>query len=301
MSKNNSSELAEHLGMARREGILENNSSEWHELRKTGIGGSDVSAIAGVNPWTSAFTLWAKKTGRIDDSFVPSEAAEWGTRLEPIVLDKFEEEFPDLKIHRDVGTWRNNERRYQIANPDAIWEKDGEFGIVEIKTARYEDDWADGVPAYYRTQVLWYAQTFGFKTKIYVVALFSGSKFRVFEVDPAQLEFETESNLAAVEKFLPYLEQDKQPDYDGAASTLATVRELHPEINPDLEVELGELYESYQASQLIADEANSRANEWKSRVLGALGNAKRGTYQGQPVVSRQSRNGGIPYLVNKRG
>jgi putative phage-type endonuclease len=296
----NSNTLPDELGTARRVGNFDNKAPEWHELRKTGIGGSDVSAIVGVNPWTSPFTLWAKKTGRIDDSFVPSEAAEWGTRLEPVILDKFEAEREDLTIYRDVGTWRNNDRDFQLANPDGIYlNAAGDYGIIEIKTARYEDDWADGVPGYYRTQVQWYSQTFGFKGTIYVVALFSGSKYRVFEVEPD--DFEQASNLAAVEAFLPYVQKDEQPDYDGALSTLNTIRELHPEIDPENEVELGELYFLYSLALNDEKQAAGHANELKARVLDALGSAKRGTFNGDVVVTRQSRNGGTPYLVNKKG
>jgi putative phage-type endonuclease len=292
--------LPDELGTAVRVGNFDNKAPEWHDLRKTGIGGSDVSSIVGVNPWTSPFTLWAKKTGRIDDSFVPSEAAEWGTRLESVILDKFVEDNPELTVYRDVGTWRNVERSFQLANPDGIYKNAaGDYGIIEIKTSRFEDDWTDGVPAYYRTQVQWYSQTFGFTGTIYVVALFSGSKYKVYEVEPD--DFEQASNLAAVESFLPYIEKDEQPDYDGALSTLNTIRELHPDIDPEAEVELGELYFLYSVAMNDEKQATAHSNEMKSRVLDALGKAKRGTFNGQVVVTRQSRSGGAPYLVNKKG
>lgn len=288
------------LGTARRIGNFENQSREWHDLRKTGIGGSDVAAIVGVSPWTSPFTLWAKKTGRIVDESAPSEAAEWGTRLESVVLDKFEETNPNLTVFREVGTWQHKERDFQLANPDAIYlNEDGDYGIIEVKTSRYEDDWTNGVPEYYKTQVRWYAQTFGFSSRIYVVALFAGSKYKVFELEADA--FEEESNLAKVEAFLPYLADDSQPDYDGSLSTYATVRELHPEIDPDLDVELGELFVHYSLALNDEKQAVAHANEMKSRVLDALGSAKRGLYNDKVVVVRQSRNGGTPYLVNKKG
>jgi putative phage-type endonuclease len=290
--------LPETLGLATRVGNFQNQSPEWHDLRATGIGGSDIAAICRTSPWTSPFALWAKKTGRIEDTVGASEAAEWGTILEPVILDQFEQR-SGLKLYRDVGTWANNERPWQLANPDAIWEKDGRHGIVEVKTSRYEDDWNDGIPAYYRTQVNWYAQTFGFDTTIYVVALFGGSKYRVFEIEPDQFEMET--NLAEVEKFRTYLNTDTQPDFDGALSTYETVRALHPDIDPANEVELGDLW--IHAANALSDEkkASATALEMKSRVLDSMGKAKKGTYEGAVVVTRQSRNGGTPYLQIKKG
>jgi predicted phage-related endonuclease len=50
-------------------GNYESGSEEWHKLRNddAAIGGSDIGAIAGLSPWESAITKWAKKTGKISD------------------------------------------------------------------------------------------------------------------------------------------------------------------------------------------------------------------------------------------
>lgn len=37
---------------------------EWLKYRTQGIGGSDVSIIAGINPFRSAHQLWLEKQGR---------------------------------------------------------------------------------------------------------------------------------------------------------------------------------------------------------------------------------------------
>lgn len=286
------------LGSATLIGNFENGSPEWHELRKTGIGGSDIAAAVGCSPWTSPFALWAKKTGRIDDSFTVGEAAEWGNRLESVVLDKFEEEHPELIVYRNPGTWSNNDRAWQLANPDAIYEgPDGRFGIIEVKTSRYEDDWVNGVPQYYETQVQWYSQTFSFSAPIFVAALFAGSKYREFVVEPDAVV--QGINLATVEQFRDYLLADKQPDFDGATSTLETVRALHPAID-DSDCELGTLGQYYFIAVDEYAAAEKKLNEMKARVLDAMGNAKKGLIEDEWVLTRQARNGGTPYLVNKR-
>lgn len=300
MPKKTLTGLPDTLGTARIIGIFEDGSPEWHAVRATGIGGSDIAAICNASPWTSPFALWAKKTGRIEDDFSMSEAAEWGHRHEPTILDKFQEEHPELKVHRNAGTWQNLEREWQLANPDAIYETaDGKFGIIEIKTSRYEDDWANGVPAYYRTQVQWYAQTFGFEAPSYVVALFAGSKYREYELEVD--EFEQATNLEQVEQFRKYLESDTQPDYDGALSTYETIRALHPDIDPDNEIELGDLGMYYDLATRDFEQAEAHLNEMKSRVLDAMGTAKRGLIDDVWRVTRQARAGGKPYLVNKKG
>jgi hypothetical protein len=47
--------------------------------------------------------------------------------------------------------------------------------------------------------------------------------------------------------------------------------------------------------------ATEALNIMKSRVLSSMGGAKRGTLTGVTIVSRMSRAGGLPYLVNKKG
>jgi putative phage-type endonuclease len=280
-------------------GSFEPGTKEWHDLRSTGIGGSDVGTICGVNPWQSAFTLWAKRTGKVQEEQVDSEAMEWGRRLESVILQKFAESHPEFEIVESPGTYQNKDRPWQLANPDAIAidKETGEHVIIEIKTARYEDDWANGVPPYYATQVQWYLQTFGFD-RAFVVALFSGSKYREFELEGSK--FEQEVNMKSVEQFRVYLNEDKQPDYDGATSTYETIRKIHPDIE-DGEVELGDLGVHYFNAAAEAGEADKKLTELKSRVLDAMGKAKRGLVDGSWMITRQARSGGSPYLVNKKG
>lgn len=281
-------------------GNYESNSPEWHALRSgANIGGSEVSTICGVNPWDSPFSLWAKKTGKIEDSFKGNEATEWGTLLEPVIMDKFAREHEDLWIYRSPGTFHHQDRPWQIANPDGIYKTEaGEFGIIEIKTARYEDDWVDGVPLYYKTQVQWYLQTFGFK-HAYVVALFSGSRYREFELHADG--FEQVVNLEKATQFRELVLAQKQPDYDGAMATYNVIRELHPDIDPELDIELGDLGMHYFNAVNDFAQAESQLNEMKSRVMDAMGKARRGLVFDQHRITRQARNGGTPYLVNKKG
>lgn len=304
MSKVNDTPYDDVLGTARRTKSFEQDSPEWHELRASGIGGSEVAAICGISPWTSAFTLWAEKTKRIEREQLTSEAAEWGTRLEDVIRDKFAESHPELKVYNDKSSWANVDRPWQLSNVDGFYEDAlGNRGILEIKTAAYEDDWKDGeggwiVPQYYMTQVQWYLQTFGF-TEAWVAVLFAGRKY--VEIEVKANPFQQEMNLIEAERFRKYWLEDKQPDWDGSSSTLETVRKMNPDIDPDNEHELGELGLQYLEEMEAFAVATERLNELKSRVLHAMGKAKRGTIEGAWRLTRQARNGGTPYLVNKKG
>lgn len=275
---------------------LDNGSEEWLQLRQTGVGGSDVGTICGFNKWSSAYTLWAQKTGKVSRDVPVSEPMEWGNRLESLILDKFEEEHPDLTVHRDVGTWHHPDRPWQLANPDAIYEKaDGTLGVIEVKTATYEDDWKDGVPVYYRTQVQWYLATFGLD-HAHVIVLFHGNKYR--EYDVVANPFEQDVHLAQVELWREYVANDTEPDYDGSDSTYETIRTMRPDII-DESVELGNLGIEYYAADAKAKEATAHLQELKSRVMSAMDKAKYGTIEDVQCFTRQARGGGLPYLIAK--
>ena len=285
-------EIAQHLG------TFESGSPEWHHLRNQGVGGSLVGTIAGLNKWESPYTAWAKYTGQIDDNIPQSPAMEWGHRLESVVLDKFQDEHPELEVVREVGTWQNLERPYQIANPDAIaTDEHGNLAVIEIKTARFPDDWDSGVPLYYLTQVQWYLSCLGIQ-RAYVAVLIGGSDYREYEVEADH--FQQEADIALVERWLAAVKDNQAPDWDGSESTYETVRKMHPEIQDD-EVELGDLGVEALAALQKESDAKAEALKLKSQVLDKMGLAKRGLVDGQHMFSRQARGSGSPFLVTKKG
>lgn len=276
---------------------LENGSTEWLELRKTGIGGSDIGTICGFNKWESPYSLWAKRTGLISSDIQANESMEWGNRLEPVILDKFADEHPELELLRNVGTWAHPERDWQLANPDAIFKQGDEYGIVEVKTAQYEDDWVEGVPPHYEAQVQWYLDVFGYD-RAYVVALFHGNRYREIEVRASRLQQDIAVEFAG--EFKEFLDLNKAPDFDGANSTYQAVRAVHPEIE-NTEVELGWLGVQYFELEQEYKAAEAKLNLVKSHILDAMGKSKRGLVEGNWTFTRSSRAGGAPFLTIKRG
>lgn len=301
MTTNTIAGLGSALGTARFVGDFENGSPEWHEQRSKGIGGSDVGVLCGLSQWESSYTWMAKRLGKIESTQGTSEAMEWGTLLEPVITDWFTRNNPHLTVYPKAGTWAHSERPWQQANPDALYQTaDGTWGIVEVKTARYEDGWdekADTIPQSYRAQVLWYLQTFGFQ-HAYVVVLFSGSKPRVFNV--TMNDFEADMNLATAMDFWKMIDTDTMPPFSAPFnSTLETVRTMHPQID-DAEVELGVIGREYFEAVNAHAAATAELDLCKSEVLTVMGKAKRGLLDGNWVVTRQARGGGTPFLVNKK-
>jgi len=289
-------------------GDLVNGSEEWHDARSKGIGGSEVGTIAGLNKWESAFTLWAKKCGLIDSQIAQSEAMEAGSRLESFILDWFSELHPELAIDPNVGTYEGA-AGWDRANPDGVFEDADGFGIIEVKTARFEDDWVvppkgvagdvTGVPKHYVTQVQWYLRIMGFD-RAYVVVLFGGQKLRWYRIDADPFQQQVDFDLA--EQFWNLVETRQNPGWDGSASTYETVRELNPDITDDVVDLPTGLGADYLGSLAKLREAELLMQGYKTQVLAAMGTAKSARIDGVVRCVRQAgRNGAAPYLVNKEG
>lgn len=280
-------------------GHAEAGSPEWLKMREGRIGGSEVGAIAGESKYESAYSLWAKKLGLIPTNNSDNEAMYWGRSLEPVIINRFEADHPELKIYRDVGTWVNNQNDFMLANPDAIYEKEnGELGILEIKTARFADDWEKGVPRYYGTQVQWYMATLGlFEARVAV--LIAGSDYREFlvEADPIWQHYD----LERVQIFRQCLATGQKPEWDGSEATVQAVRAQHPDIDPDLAVELDDLGIQYFGALKAVEETTKQLKTAEAAVLDAMGKARTALIYGTPSYIRVARNGGKPYLTKKKG
>lgn len=142
--------------------------SEWLELRKQGIGGSDAAAVAGVSKYANPVTLYMEKLGFYEKNSKDNvrEAAEWGNRLEPVIRETFKEKInaereeqglPPLRIVHRKAIFAHDEHDFMRTNLDGqIFGHELGTGILEIKTAHYmlREDW-DGidVPNAYFIQV----------------------------------------------------------------------------------------------------------------------------------------------------
>lgn len=288
------SKLNEILEKALSLGNFQNNSPEWHALRnQVGvISGSEIGAILGLSPFTSAVTLWAEKTGKLPRQSVGNTAMRLGQLVEPAIRKLYEEQHSDHKVF-EVGTYASRQYEWMHANPDGIClDADGHPYILEIKhTATY---W-DSVPEHYRAQVFWYMFIFGLKKTVFAVV--NAGRYKEYEV--LWDDFEWDSILQAVNRFRQNILDNLQPDWDGSESTYETVKALSPDLETRSE-ELGQLGIELFNAQNKFDEAESFLREMKSRTVAALNGAKNGTIDGVTVCTLSQRAGGLPFLTIKK-
>jgi putative phage-type endonuclease len=278
-------------------GVFEAGSDEWHNARKDSIGGSEISTIMGLNPFESAYALWAKKTGKIPSQIEENWAIRFGKAFELPILQLWSEEHPEYEVFL-TGTYQDALIPFRHANPDALarHKETGEWIVIEVKTGR--QTWEE-LPAGYYLQVQWYLDILGLK-KAALVAV-AGMTWHDYWIERDDFEIDIARQKAI--DFQACMFADQRPEWDGSESTYEAVRYQHPLID-ETEVEIDSLHYLSNA-QAKYDEAAEELRLIKSQVLDAMGRAKHAYMEvdGQKVriASRQAKGEGLPYLVVKKG
>lgn len=132
---------------------------DWLAVRRTGIGGSDAAAAAGLNPYMSTLELWMDKTGRAEGLAGPdpndtTSPTYWGTLLEPIVAASYTKQTGN-RVRRINAVLRHPTIPFMLANIDREVVGCREVQLLECKTAGEYGArlWRAGVPEYVELQV----------------------------------------------------------------------------------------------------------------------------------------------------
>lgn len=131
----------------------------WLELRKGGIGSSEVGTILGLNPYETPYQLWRKKKG-LDAPTPESFAMRAGHYLEDAVSLFYQDETGNEIIKSSAGDWLavDDERPFLRVSPDrTAWKrgmakKHDNKGIIECKTTQKDID-GDSLPQHWFCQL----------------------------------------------------------------------------------------------------------------------------------------------------
>lgn len=221
---------------------------DWHEVRRTGIGGSDALAALGLSPWSSPYKLWLDKSGRLPPAPATGRMA-WGHRLEPLAADWFAELHG--KTLGTTGTWRHPVPLYaaedgrvwwMLCNPDRYVH--GERAGVEIKTVDANSPdvpvWLGGVvPDYPQGQAQWCMGVTG-ADGWYVVAVVDGCSEPIVDYVARDDDLIADMREAAADLCRNHLATDIPPPVDGSAGTEAALgKAALARAADEVEVELG--------------------------------------------------------------
>lgn len=141
-----------------------NSREEWLKNRSKGIGGSEISAVVGCNPYMDNVTLWEIKTGRrLADDISDRPYVQYGTQAEEHLRALFALDFPQYQVfYEENNSFYNDRYPFAQASLDGwLIDDKGRAGILEIKTTEIlrsmqKEKWKDRIPMNYYCQTLFY-------------------------------------------------------------------------------------------------------------------------------------------------
>lgn len=213
------------------------------QRRKGGIGGTDISAIVGLNPWRNAMDVWLAKLGR-DECPEQSEAMWWGSYLEAGIARKYAERtgYTLLTGDRIAQSWTASPARawngitiiehskhpFLIASPDALalhTDRGVDFKLASFKSHEWGKEGTDKVPDHYAIQCAWYMAITGYAAWDLAV-LFSGTRLEIFTIwrNP---ELEQVLIESAIEFWQKHVVAEVPPPIDGSLTWARYLAQLY--------------------------------------------------------------------------
>lgn len=271
-------------------------SPEWARL----VTASKVAGILSISPWDSQYKVWCVMAGLIPPD-PENEAMRRGNMLEDAVLNWWLADNPDaIELGRQV-TCQIPDEPWAAATPDMIVTSGGDTEIVDAKTASDDEGWGrpgtDEAPKYYIASSMWQLAMHPEAARVRLAVLFG----RPFTMREYVIERDDELCGALIDHcraFHATVVSGVMPPLDDSVATYEAVRDQHPDIDRDLDVQITE---AQAADWLASKAAVETADRWHrgatTVLLDQMGKARRALCDGSVIARRQPHASGSVSLV----
>lgn len=244
----------------------------WLSFRAEGVGGSDMSTILGLNPYSTPYELWLEKTGRQEPEDISGRwAIIKGNALEIELRRRFRQLHPEYQVidGTDISLVSDAHPVMHASLDGFLYDEASDsWGVLEIKTAnanRGRTDWHNETgelvaPDYYMAQVTHYMAVTGFAWGVFYAD--------IGESEPVEVRFERDEDdiqavTAAAEDFWGYVARDEMPRLTGqdVAKTYPSPAEGIEDMSGNSDLQ--NVMDSYR--QVIADEKTLKARKEELR------------------------------------
>lgn len=263
---------------------------KWLELRRSGIGGSDVAAIFGLNPWSSALEVWLEKKGQKPDP-VLTERMEIGEFMEDSIAQLFSKR-TGLAVRPSNVVLQHPKHKFMLASIDRwVQEADNKEGVLEIKNVgeRMADAWDDGqVPDYYLLQVMHYLCVTG-ADYAWIAPLIGGNRLKPVRIlrDDRLID----EIIEAERKFWHLVETDQPPAIDDSDAAEEVLRVVYPHSTTGkavtLDADMQEVYRNYLKAREALKLVETEVQGYKNLLMAAMEDAENAYIPGRdkPVIT----------------
>lgn len=299
--------------------------ADFLKRRKTGIGGSDVAAIAGLSPFRSPLDVFYDKLntefgdGGRNEAFPRGETAAlyWGAVHESNI-GKAYTVVTGRRIMRYNRLLQHPEFPYFIGDVDFLGycddgrtpflPKTGEIRTdkgIECKTGRWAnpDDWgehgSDTVPIMYVCQVQWYMGLVPALRSFDLPVLFAGSDFRIYTV------VRCEEIIAKLQEIAnDFWCNNVMRQIPPAPRSLEEVKRLYPQSNARAMVARQETENAVRELAAVSEQRSrmeARENELKNLIAAEMGANELLTLpDGTPLLTFRTDRSGKRSMLLKR-
>ena len=198
---------------------------QWLENRKSGIGGSEISAVIGCNPYLDNVTLWELKTGRKQAEDISDKPyVVYGTNAEEHLRALFALDFPQYQVdYEENNSWTNSRYPWAKASLDGwLLDENGRKGILEIKTTEvlssmHREKWNNRIPQNYYCQCLFYMAVYEADfciLKAQLKTVFDGIPFlqtKHYVIERAEAQADIDYLMQEGERFWKFVRENKRP------------------------------------------------------------------------------------------
>lgn len=198
----------------------------WLKAR-TGLGGSDASAVLGLNPYKSNIEVWQEKTGRVTPEDISHKSyVKYGIEAEEYLVALFALDYPQYRVlpNKTHKVYSHPKYRFITGTLDGeLTETEtGRHGILEIKTTEilnsmHREKWNDKIPDNYYVQLCHYFLATGWDfaiLKAQLKTVYEGDvrlNTRHYHIERTEIQDDLDYLLAKEIDFWSYVQKDRKP------------------------------------------------------------------------------------------
>lgn len=203
--------------------------------------GTRFATVLGLNPWATPFEIWCEVTRTYQKPFEDTIYTIAGKTIEPKQAEYMRQTYFMTNIITPTNIWGKDYFKQTYGDFFAekavfggMWDyllyKDGKpTTVLEMKTSKRVEDWADDIPEYYALQAALYAYLLGVDDVIMVASFLEAGDYenpeafvcsgentitRPFKVSERYPDFEKKYIKPALKWWKDYVETGLSPEYD---------------------------------------------------------------------------------------
>lgn len=263
---------------------MSNAREQWLQARSKGIGGSEITAVMGLDPYTTPYALWERKTGRVADNG-ENKFTRAGNYLEDAVAQMFSDA-AGLEVYKpETEHFQHQEFPHLLGTPDRFVSMKHGDAVLEIKTTQKRitrEDITEGHALRWYFQVLWYMGITGKKAG-FIAWLCNGVDFDYIQVD-FQPDIFADMVQAGNEFWLNHVQANVPPPPLTKEDIMKSIGRVLPDAIEGPEDAL-RYHAQIKENAAKIKELEAANEELKTAVQLMMGDKSVMTYQGAPLFT----------------